>query len=120
MHVLDSNGGIKMDILYLFGYSERTGNHLERLLPLLEVQTQKGKNVGLVFIHDGVIGLNTNGTIPDKVEKLLSSDITVKAMVPDMKARGIPIESLHDKVKPIEYDDLVDLLDNSQKIISWM
>lgn len=109
-----------MDILYLFGFSERTGNHLERLLPLLKVQIKKGTTVGLVFIHDGVIGLNPNGAIPSQVEELLNSNITLKAMVPDMKARGIPVESLHDKVKPIEYDELVDLLDSSQKIISWM
>ncbi len=109
-----------MEIVYLFGFSERTGNHLERLLPLLKVQIQKGANVGLVFIHDGVIGLNTNGSIPSKLEELLNSNITLKAMVPDMKARGIPIESLHDKIKPIEYDELVEILDNTQKIISWM
>ena len=109
-----------MDILYLFGYSERTGNHLERLLPLIRVQIQKGKNLGIVFIHDGVIGLNTNVSIPKPVEELLNTNITLKAMVPDMKARGIPVESLHDKVKPIEYDELVELLDNTQKIISWM
>jgi len=109
-----------MDILYLFGFSERTGNHLERLLPLLKVQIQKGIAVGLVFIHDGVIGLNTNALIPKPVEELLNANITLKAMVPDMKARGIPVEGLHDKVKPIEYDELVELLDNAQKIISWM
>jgi len=120
MRVLDSNGGIKMDILYLFGFSERTGNHLERLLPLLRVQIKKGTDVGLIFMHDGVIGLNTSGTIPRQVEELLNSNITLKVMISDLKARGIPVERLHDKVKPIEYEELVDLLDNSKKIISWM
>ena len=109
-----------MDILYLFGFSERTGNHLERLLPLLRVQLQKGKNVGMVFIHDGVIGLNSTSAIPKPIEELLNANITLKAMVPDMKARGIPVEGLHNKVKPIEYDELVELLDNAQKIISWI
>ena len=120
MCVLDSNGGIKMEILYLFGFSERTGNHLERLLPLLRVQIKKGTDVGLIFMHDGVIGLDTNGSIPSQVEELLNTKITLKAMIPDMKARGIPVERLHDKVKPIEYDELVELLDSSQKIISWL
>jgi sulfur relay protein TusB/DsrH len=120
MCVLDSNGGKNMDIVYLFGFSERTGNHLERLLPLLRVQIKKGIEVGLIFIHDGVIGLRSDGVIPSQVEELLNSNITLKAMVPDMKARGIPVERLHNKVKPIEYEELVELLDNSQKIISWM
>jgi len=109
-----------MDIIYLFGFSERTGNHLERLLPLLRVQIKKGTEVGLIFIHDGVIGLDTKGTIPSQVEELLNSNITLKAMIPDLNARGIPVERLHDKIKPIQYEELVELLDNSQKIISWM
>jgi sulfur relay protein TusB/DsrH len=109
-----------MEIVYLFGFSERTGNHLERLLPLLKVQIQKGANVGLIFIHDGVIGLNTNGVIPSKLEELLSTNITLKVMIPDMQARGIPVDRLHNKVKPIGYDKLVEILDSTQKIISWM
>jgi sulfur relay protein TusB/DsrH len=109
-----------MDILYLFGFSERTGNHLERLLPLLRVQLHKKKTIGLVFIHDGVIGLNTNGLIPKPVEELMNSNITLKAMIPDLKARGLPIDLLHDNVKPIDYDELVELLDSTQKIVSWM
>jgi len=109
-----------MDIIYLFGFSERTGNHLERLLPLLRVQIKKGTEVGLIFIYDGVIGLDTKGTIPSQVEELLNSNITLKAMIPDLNARGIPVERLHDKIKPIQYEELVELLDNSQKIISWM
>ena len=109
-----------MDIVYLFGFSERTGNHLERLMPLLRVQSQKGKDVGMVFIHDGVIGLTKNGVVPKQVEELLKTSITLKAMVPDMKARGLPVDQLHDRVKPINYDELVEILDNSQKIISWI
>ena len=65
-------------------------------------------------------GLNTNGTSPSKVEELLDANINLKAMVPDLEARGIPVDRLHDKVSPIGYDELVEILDNAQKIISWM
>ena len=107
-------------VLYLFGYSEMTGTQLERLLPILKAQINKGSQIGMVLIHDGVIGINKKGKIPKKMEELLNMNITVYAMIPDLQARGIALEDIHDKVKPIEYDDLIDILDVTPKIISWM
>ncbi|MBY9010269.1 MAG: hypothetical protein KGD74_10435 [Candidatus Lokiarchaeota archaeon] len=108
------------NVLYLFGYSEMTGTHLERLLPILKAQVNKGSQIGFVLIHDGVIGINKKGRIPKMMEELLNMKITVYAMIPDLQARGIALENIHDKVKAIEYDDLTDILDVTPKIISWM
>jgi sulfur relay protein TusB/DsrH len=108
------------NVLYLFGYSEMTGTHLERLLPILKAQINKGSQIRLVLIHDGVIGINNKGKIPDKMEELLNLNITIYAMIPDLQARGIALENISDKVKPIEYDDLIEILDITPKIISWM
>ena len=108
------------NVLYLFGYSEMTGTHLERLLPILKAQVNKGSQIGFVLIHDGVIGINKKGRIPKMMEELINMKITVYAMIPDLQARGIALESIHDKVKAIEYDDLTDILDVTPKIISWM
>ena len=108
------------NVLYLFGYSEMTGTHLERLLPILEAQNKKGSQIGFVLIHDGVIGINKKGRIPEKMQELLNMNITVYAMIPDLQARGIAQEQIHDKVRPIGYDDLIDILDVTPKIISWM
>jgi len=108
------------EVLYLFGYSEMTGTHLERLLPIIKAQIAKGSLLGLVLIHDGVIGINKKGKIPNRMEELLNLNITVYAMIPDLQARGIAQENIHDKVKLIGYDDLIDLLDITPKIISWM
>ena len=107
-------------VLYLFGYSEITGTHLERLLPILRAQINKDSQIGFVLIHDGVIGINKKGKIPKKMEELFNMNITIYAMIPDLQARGIALENIHDKVKPIEYDDLIDILDVTPKIISWM
>jgi len=97
-----------------------TGTHLERLLPILKAQIKKGSQIGLVLIHDGVIGINKKGKIPEKMEELLNMNITVYAMFPDLRARGIAQEQIHDKVKTIEYDDLIDILDVTPRILSWM
>ena len=109
-----------LGMIYLFGYSSNTGTHLERLLPILKSQKTKNSKIGVVLIHDGVIGITTKGRISKQMEELLDLNITVFAMIPDLKARGIALEYVSEKIKLIEYDDLVDILDTTPKIISWM
>ncbi|TFG16584.1 MAG: sulfurtransferase complex subunit TusB [Promethearchaeota archaeon] len=109
-----------MDLIYLFGFSEMTGKHLERLLPILKAQIKKNHGISFVLIHDGVIGLSKKGKIPKAMSELLDLDITIYALKPDMNARGIPINQLHDKVNTIDYNELVDVLESTQKVISWI
>lgn len=108
------------DIVYLFGFSETMGKQLERLLPLLKAQLSKSPKIDFILIHDGVIGTSIKGKIPESLNELLEFDIKIHAMIPDLKARGIDINHVHKKIAPIEYKELVDILDNSQKIISWI
>jgi tRNA 2-thiouridine synthesizing protein B len=108
------------EIVYLFGFSARTTTQLENLLPILEKQIQKQNRIGIILIHDGVIGITTKGKIPKHVEDLLDLNLAIYAMIPDLKARGIALDYLPEKVKPIEYHDLIDILDEAPKIISWM
>ena len=109
-----------LDIIYLFGFSSNNGTYLERLLPILKTQKTKDSKIGLVLIHDGVIGISTRGKIPKQMEDLLSLNIALFAMIPDLKARGIALDYISEKIKPIEYDDLIDILDTTPKVISWM
>ncbi|MFX1567369.1 MAG: sulfurtransferase complex subunit TusB [Promethearchaeota archaeon] len=109
-----------LDMIYLFGYSGLTGSQLERLLPILKSQIKKNTKLGLVLIHDGVIGITTKGKMPKELEEILSLDVELFAMKSDMKARGIAPEYVHDKIKAIDYDDLIDVIDTTPKVISWM
>ena len=109
-----------LDVIYLFGFSEMTGNHLRRLLPILKSQIKKDTKLGLVLIQDGVIGISTMGTIPKQMEELLNLDVAVFAMIGDIISRGIKLEFIHSKIESIEYDNLIDLIDNTPKVISWM
>jgi len=109
-----------MNMLYLFGFSEITGNHLERSLPLIKSQINRGIQIGIVLIHDGVIGTNAKGKISKAMEELLRLNISIFAMIPDLMARGLNPESIHNKIKPLEYDDLIEILDVTPKIISWI
>jgi sulfur relay protein TusB/DsrH len=108
------------DIIYLFGYSERMGKHLERLVPLLKAQIAKGSRIGLIFIHDGVINSSSRGKILDSVKQLFNSEIELYTLIPDLKARGISLDHVHETIKPIEYDELIDIIDATPKLISWM
>ncbi|MHA2430482.1 MAG: sulfurtransferase complex subunit TusB [Promethearchaeota archaeon] len=110
----------QFDMIYLFGFSPRNGNELNQLLPIIEKHLQKGRAIGMVLIHDGVIGASSKGKITASMEQLGNLNFKLYVMKPDLKARGIPLEHTLEKIKPIEYKELVDLLDNSQKIISWM
>jgi sulfur relay protein TusB/DsrH len=109
-----------LDVVYLFGFSELTGNHLRRLLPILESQIKKNTKLGLVLIQDGVIGISTMGKMPKQTEELLNLDIAVFAMIGDIISRGIRPEFIHNKIESIDYDQLIDLIDNTPKVISWM
>lgn len=125
IRVLDIEGGKEkmsenLDVIYLFGFSGLTGNQLQILLPILKSQIKKNTKLGLVLIQDGVIGITTRGKIPLQMEELLGLGISVFAMKPDMKARGIAPEYIHDKIKTIDYNDLIDVIDATPKVISWM
>ncbi|MFX1329081.1 MAG: sulfurtransferase complex subunit TusB [Promethearchaeota archaeon] len=109
-----------LDMIYLFGYSSNMGTHLERLLSILKSQKKKNSKIGIVLIHDGVIGITTRGRISKEMEDLLDINVIVFAMIPDLKARGIALEYISEKIRLIEYDNLVDILDTTPKIISWM
>ena len=108
------------DIIYLFGYSERIGKYLERLIPILKAQIDKGSNIGIIFIHDGVINTSSRGRITESVNILLKLKIALYALIPDLKARGIALEHVRESIKPIEYDEMVDIIDATPKLISWM
>ncbi|HEY0088741.1 MAG TPA: sulfurtransferase complex subunit TusB [Candidatus Lokiarchaeia archaeon] len=110
----------ELDMIYLFGFSTRMGKQLDRLLPLIKVQLKKGTKLGIVFIHDGVIGVSTKGKTSEALIELLNSQITLYAMIPDLRARGIKSTNIHEKITTIEYEDLVDILESTPKLISWM
>jgi sulfur relay protein TusB/DsrH len=93
---------------------------MDTLIPIIKTQTSNGAKVGIVLIHDGAINASSKRKTSEQLKKLMELPIAVFVMVPDMKARGILLDSINNAVKPINYEDLVDILDSSEKIVSWM
>ena len=110
----------KLDMVYLYGYSPRDEAYMDTLISMMKTQSSKDNKVGIVFIHDGVINASSKRKLSEQVKKLMELPITFFVMSPDLKARGILLDSINNALKPINYGDLVDILDSSEKIISWM
>ena len=108
------------DLVYLYGFSGLKNGKLNTVINIVEDQLKTGVNIKIVLIHDGVIGISKKGEIPQNLEKLINLPLTVYAMLPDLKARGINSETIHEKVILIEYEALVDILADTPKIVSWM
>ena len=108
------------DLVYLYGFSGHKNIKLIKVINIVEEQLKTGVNIKIVLIHDGVIGISKKGEIPQNLEKLINLPLTVYAMNPDLKARGINSEIIHEKVKLIDYETLVDILAETPKIVSWM
>jgi sulfur relay protein TusB/DsrH len=110
----------KHDIVYLVGHSARQECQLENIIPLVDAQCEAGKNVGIVLMQDGVIGTSKLGTVPETLKYFIEMEIPVHALAADMKARGIHPDLAIDNVDVINYDDLVDILAESDRIVSML
>ena len=110
----------KLNIVYLYGYSPNENIHMDTLIPLIKNQSVKDLKIGVVLIHDGVINASSNKTLDKGIKNLAEIPLELYVMIPDLKARGITLGSIKNNIKPIEYVELVDILDSTEKIISWM
>ncbi|MFX1275273.1 MAG: sulfurtransferase complex subunit TusB [Promethearchaeota archaeon] len=110
----------KLNIVYLYGYGPNEKIHVDTLVPLIKSQSANDTKVGIVLIHDGVIIASSKRKIDSHLKEFIELPITYYVMTSDLKARGIALDSISANMKAIEYGDLVDILDSSEKIISWM
>ena len=106
-------------ILYLFGFSPNKVMQLENLIKIITEQVNN-LEISLVLLHDGVIGFSNKGIITKTINTLFNLPIKIYALIPDIKARGIDIEDINNRVNCIDYDELVDLLTEIPRIASWM
>lgn len=107
-------------IVYLYGFSTALESKLINLIKIIEQQIEQNHQISIVFIHDGIIGTSKQNKITPSMKKLINLPISTHSLLPDLKARGIDAKNLQNKVKGIEYEDLVDILVNNPKIVSWM
>lgn len=107
-------------LVYLYGFSLRKDAQLGNLITIQKEQINIGAKIKIVLMHDGVIGISTIGKTPSFLIELLNLPVEVYALIPDVNARGIDIQAIHEKIHLIEYDKLVDILAETPRIVSWL
>jgi sulfur relay protein TusB/DsrH len=104
----------------MYGFSLTLSDKLKDLLKILKEQIKVDIKINIILIHDGVIGISQEAKAPEYLADLLNLPVNIFAVIPDLKARGIDPKNIIKEIKGIEYDNLVDLLVDTQKIVSWM
>ena len=107
-------------IVYLYGFSPRLKDKMESFLKILHEQIKLKIEINIILIHDGVIGTKRKGKTPETLLELTKLPINIYAIIPDLKARGVDPDNLINKIEGIEYEDLVNILVDIHKIVSWM
>lgn len=107
-------------ILYLYGYSTKHNIKSTLLNRIIQEELNLGAEINLVLLHDAVIGISKKETTPDFLNQLLNLPLNIYALKPDIIARGLDPNMVFEKIKPIGYDDLVDLLVEVPITASWM
>ena len=72
----------------------------------------------ILLYEDGVYGVLKGSAIAEKLQSAMSN-ITVYALEPDVKARGIADKVL-DGIKLVDYDGFVDLTCEKEVVNSWL
>jgi sulfur relay protein TusB/DsrH len=108
------------EITYLFGINPRVYPLFEEFIAIITSQIELGTRIKLVLIHDGVIGSSEDEEIPSLIMKLSTLDIEMYGMVPDIIARGINRNKMRERIKSLTYEELVDILATTEKIISYL
>ncbi len=100
-------------VLYgLSGFYHCERNKLEDIIPNLD-------DPELVLLEDGVVGSQQSKT-DSPYALLLQKGIKIYAVSEDLQARGIDESSLVSGIGPVDYMGLIDLIEGSERIISWL
>lgn len=100
-------------IIYGFsGFNHDQKNRMQTIAVGLE-------DCAVALLEDAVIGAEKNGT-ENPYADLINKNISFYCVVEDLKARGMDPQKLSEGISPIGYVDLIDLIDQTEKIISWL
>ncbi len=103
-----------MENLILYGYSGF--NSIERKEITKIAQEMPG--CSLVLMQDAVFGTNETGNFV--YEELLSCCSKIFCLKEDALARGMKETDICSRMQLIDYGGLIDLIDSSKRLISWL
>ncbi|MHA1166717.1 MAG: DsrH/TusB family sulfur metabolism protein [Candidatus Hodarchaeales archaeon] len=101
--------------LVLYGYSGYDEYQRKNLASI----ALKLQNAGIVLLEDAVIGSLKVGS-EHPYAGFVEEKIPLYCVVEDLEARGMNSSLLEDGIKPITFSELIDLIEESQRLISWL
>ncbi|MHA1882019.1 MAG: sulfurtransferase complex subunit TusB [Candidatus Thorarchaeota archaeon] len=111
---------MKHSVLYLFGFSPRLCKGIQKLIRLVTAQVENDHNVGVILAHDGVVGAAPKTSVPDEISKLINTGASIYVLEADLEARGLSKMPLVEGLSTINYDDVIDLIVDSEAFFSWI
>ncbi len=99
-------------MLHIVNKSPFDKNSLESCISCAE------EGSAILLYEDGVYGAIKNSTVSERLQNAMSN-ITVYALEPDLKARGIA-DKILDGIKLVDYGDFVDLACEREVVNSWL
>ncbi len=106
--------------LILFGSSGFTSTKVQNLTEW----ASKLPDTAVVLMEDGILGAvkpHADAVNPrTPYAGLLAAHVAVHAVSEDLTARGYNPSSLHGGIHPLSYSNLIDLIANSARVISWL
>lgn len=116
--------GEKMIICFLLTRIPRNDEDADNIFGLSARALHKGQEVHLYLLGDGVLCARKGQKV--KMSQLLRDAVgkgmVTKACAKDLRARGIPKDSILDEVQIVDdFEDIFidDIMEKSGKVISW-
>ena len=82
------------------------------------IEKLNAEKLGIIFVGNGVY----HATVKEggKTSSLLEKPASFYALTEDLESRGFSVANLDNRVKPVSYSDIVDLIFNDYEKIIWL
>lgn len=105
-------------ILYLTSKSIYICAAQRTLLEIISKQIEKGYSVAVLLIQDSTLACWKDGK--NVISEAGEKGIEVYAIKEDLDARGIVGDKIHPSIKPVNYDEAMQLImEKYDKVITW-
>jgi sulfur relay protein TusB/DsrH len=72
----------------------------------------------IVLMEDAVIGANSPSSTP--YLSLINKGVSISCLLEDFTARGFSEEKMAAGIQSLHYGNLIDLIDSSSRVFSWL
>ena len=101
--------------LILYGKSGFISSMLDSMAPIAE----QLPDAGVVLMEDAIIG-TSKASKPTPYQRLIEQKVPLYCVIEDLEARGFDRDALLDQIKPVSYADVIDMIEQAGRVVSWL